>query len=155
MREHMKDGFYELQQAGLTEYGAEIHRGAFLSMFGIERVTDNDLAMMQPKEIRQALQGEALAELAAAGYVRDQLLKEGKYFARTQDVYRVALPSENAEHAGRYLAQANRKQRKARLLLDSTPKQAEQVTDNTARRLARHRMQHDRMAERIGVQAAQ
>jgi hypothetical protein len=121
MNEAQKEVIERLLNENALEYGATIPRQVFIAEFGISLASDKDLAGMPVSEIRDRIRNEELRELSAADAVRHVLLGKGKFFYRCGDVYRVALPSENATYADRYLQHGKRKITKAQKLLSTTP----------------------------------
>ena len=102
----------ELQQRGLLEYGSVIDTDTVHELLGLQ---------VPETGTRQQFRKLELAELAAIDYVREQLLKVGKYITSTPSGYRVLLPSENAAQIDLYLSAAARKIRRARMLSQTTP----------------------------------
>lgn len=96
----------------LTDYGSFIE-GSF-----VREVLDITLPEFGT---RQEFDRISLAELAAIGYVRTQLLLEGKYIAADRGNYRILLPSENLRQVEAYLEASDNKRRKGALLLKNTP----------------------------------
>ena len=96
----------------LTDYGSFIE-GSF-----VREVLDITLPEFGT---RQEFDRISLAELAAIGYVRTQLLLEGKYIAADHGNYRILLPSENLRQVEAYLEASDNKRRKGALLLKNTP----------------------------------
>ena len=88
----------------LTDYGSFIE-GSF-----VREILDITLPEFGT---RQDFDRASLAELAAIGYVRTQLLLEGNY--------RILLPSENLRQVEAYLEASDNKRRKGALLLKNTP----------------------------------
>ena len=101
-----------LRDMALTEYGSVISGDMVREILGLE---------VPEYGRRDAFNEIALKEMAAIGYVRDQLLNEGKYIGQVNGNYRVFLPSENKAQADAYEASADRKLRRAQKLLKNTP----------------------------------
>lgn len=127
--------FNALKEQGLFNYGEAISRCDLLKLFGVEILNEHDAEHMTFNDIRTHLESENLKELAIVDFIRNALLKDGKYFSRNKSQYRVALPSENAQMADNYMKSASRKIRKARILLKSTPQDALLESGNIASRL--------------------
>jgi len=128
--EAMSEFFDELDARGLLDYGAVIEGPLVRELLDIElpeigRKADFDRA--------------ALAELSAIGYVRDQLLKNGKYLAGTAGGYRVLLPSENAKQVDALMEAAARKLSRARVLNASTPSEFRGQIDQQEARISMNR----------------
>ena len=126
-KEALSDFFDELESRGLLDYGAVIEGRLVRELMEIElpeygRKSDFDRA--------------ALAELSAVGYVRDQLLKNGKYLAGTSSGYRVLLPSENARQVDALMESASRKLSRARVLNASTPSEFQAQFDQQEARIS-------------------
>ena len=104
---------YEILKAHkFLEYGAHISGKQFRDICGIESIeigTQNEFNRI------------ALAELGYAGYIRNILLNEGKYFKGERDDYRVLLPSENAEQVLSYMNSADNKLKRGLKLNRNTP----------------------------------
>jgi hypothetical protein len=125
--EAMADFFDELDARGLLDYGAVIEGQLVRELMVIDlpefgRKADFDRA--------------ALAELSAIGYVRDQLLKNGKYLAGTAGGYRVLLPSENARQVDALMESASRKLSRARVLNATTPVEFQAQVDQQEARIS-------------------
>ena len=112
-----------MKDAGVLEYGSTMTRESLLAWWSVKPVTDDELENMRPSVIRKRLQEDSLKELAVADFVRSQLMKDGKYFYCENGAYRVALPSENASIAEKYIRQSKRKLSKASRLISTTPKE--------------------------------
>lgn len=109
-----------LKATGQLDYGASISVDEFRLMAGIEYPSIGT---------KQQFDSVALLELAVSGYIRDQLLTEGKYFKQEKGYYRVAMPSENEYHARNYEKSADRKLLRATKLRRSTPNECKPNTD--------------------------
>lgn len=125
--EAMADFFDELEARGLLDYGAVIEGQLVRELMAIDlpefgRKADFDRA--------------ALAELSAVGYVRDQLLKNGKYLSGTAGGYRVLLPSENARQVDALMESASRKLSRARVLNATTPAEFQAQVDQQEARIS-------------------
>lgn len=125
--EMLGDFYDELESRGLLDYGAVIEGRLVRELLDIElpeygRKADFDRA--------------ALAELSAIGYVRDQLLKNGKYLAGTSGGYRVLLPSENAKQVDALMDSASRKLSRARILNATTPDEFQAQFDQQEARIS-------------------
>jgi hypothetical protein len=101
-----------LREHGLDDYGSVI------PLSRAHEVLDIQYPAWGSRAIFDALE---MVELNAIGYVRDVLLGEGKYLAKTRAGYRVLLPSENAAQVDRYHAMADRKLARALKLVKNTP----------------------------------
>jgi hypothetical protein len=126
-QEALSDFFDELDSRGLLEYGAVIEGNLVRELLEIDlpeygRKSDFDRA--------------ALAELSSVGYVRDQLLKAGKYLAGTPSGYRVLLPSENARQVDALMDSAARKLARARVLNATTPSEFQTQFDQQEARIS-------------------
>lgn len=102
------------------EYGSVIEAKDFREFFGIE------LPEMATYKEFKAFE---LKELQCVGYVRDKLLKQGKYLAQSGETYRILLPSENKTQTEAYMNSADRKLKKAILLSKNTPQSIKNITD--------------------------
>jgi hypothetical protein len=123
-----------LRQQHLLDYGSVIKRQDLLQLFGIPIYTDDNIVGLNLEQIRSRLKNADLQELAVSDHIRRILLLEGKYFERNGDTYRVAMPSENAAMADNFMKAAQRKIRRARVLLKNTPGDIVE-TSNLASRL--------------------
>lgn len=107
-----KELLSELRNRGLLEFGRVIKGEDVRDILGIsypEYGTKKDFDEV------------ALFELGAVDYVRNVLLGEGKYLASDRGDYRIFLPSENKRQIDAYMAQADRKLRRAHKLSRNTP----------------------------------
>lgn len=126
-KEMLSDFFDELDSRGLLDYGAVIEG----------RLVRELLEIDLPEYGRKAdFDRAALAELSAVGYVRDQLLKVGKYLAGTSSGYRVLLPSENARQVDALMDSAARKLARARVLNATTPNEFQTQFDQQEARIS-------------------
>jgi hypothetical protein len=105
----------------LDQYGAVIRRTDILSFADIEVP-----AVGTMKEFEQI----ALLEVGITQYLRDLLLKEGKYLKKDGDFYRILLPSQNLQQIQSYMRSADKKLRRARILSVNTPVQHQDIADN-------------------------
>ena len=122
--------FEHLINAGSLEYGATFTAELLRNLAGIKMPETGTYV-----DFRNA----TLEELQIANFIRDELLKDGKYLKQDGDGYRVLLPSENEQQAKRMTASARRKCRRADMLRANTPKDANSEPDTTA--AASHTMQ--------------
>jgi len=135
MGQSQKEIFDSLDQQKLFDYGNTIHKSEFLRLFGLNPLTEEQSDGMKLHEIIKRVQSDELKELAIVDYVRRKLLAHGKFLSRDNDNYRVALPSENAAMADKYMRAATRKIRRARTLLKSTPPEVLIANGSIASRL--------------------
>lgn len=77
-----------------------------------------------------------IALLDPIRYLRDMLMREGKYLKGDKDVFRVLLPSENMAQVRSFEESARKKLRRAATLSAATPAMHKDVHDNTEIRLA-------------------
>jgi hypothetical protein len=77
-----------------------------------------------------------IALLDPIRYLRDMLMREGKYLKGDKDVFRVLLPSENMAQVRSFEESARKKLRRAATLSAATPAIHKDVHDNTEIRLA-------------------
>ena len=101
-----------LRDMGYLEYGAVISGSDFRDICDIKTIetgTRDDFTAM------------ALEELNFAGYIRNALLNEGKYFKSERDSYRVLLPSENYSQVVSYMQSADQKLKRGLKLNKNTP----------------------------------
>ncbi len=129
-----------LRNRGLTEFGSVIPGETVREIIGIEYPEFGT---------KKDFDEVALTELGAVDYCRNVLLGEGKFLASNNGDYRILLPSENKRQIDAYMAQADRKLRRAQKLSRNTPKPAESIPAETQDvRIAmklhgmRHRHQH-------------
>lgn len=115
-----------LRVNSLDNYGDSITKEQVRELIG---VTMPEVATLQEFETLK------LQELSAIDYARHFLLAEGKYLANSDDRYRILLPHENKLKVDSYLRSATRKMKKAQILLENTPKDADSVRDNTEARI--------------------
>ena len=121
-----KELHHTLKEAGLLEYGSHIPGEAVREVLGLE---------MPEIGTKAQFDAVALKELQAIDYVRNILLSEGKYLAGAPGGYRVLLPSENKAQVDSYMAQADRKLRRAQKLSRSMPTQNISQVDQTDARI--------------------
>lgn len=121
-----KDLHQSLKLAGMLEYGSHIPGEVVREMLGLE---------MPEIGTKAQFDAVALKELQAIDYVRNILLSEGKYIAGAPGGYRVLLPSENKAQVDSYMAQADRKLRRAQKLSRSMPTQNVAKIDQTDARI--------------------
>ena len=109
----------------MLEYGSHIPGEVVREVLGLE---------MPEIGTKAQFDAVALKELQAIDYVRNILLSEGKYLAGAPGGYRVLLPSENKAQVDSYMAQADRKMKRAQRLSRSMPAQnVGQVNQTDAR----------------------
>lgn len=123
-----------VQSNGLDTYGAYIPGEQVRKVLGLEMPVVGTL-----KDFNEI----TLAELQGIGYVRDALLKHGKYLKGERGDYRVLLPSENAEQVDRYREAAAQKIKRAALLEKTTPTQPNDDVRAKAQREARLHMRKE------------
>lgn len=120
-----KELHHTLKDAGMLEYGSHIPGEVVREVLGLE---------MPEIGTKAQFDAVALKELQAIDYVRNILLSEGKYLAGAPGGYRVLLPSENKAQVDSYMAQADRKLKRAQRLSRSMPAQnVGQVNQTDAR----------------------
>lgn len=117
-----KDLLQKLRDEDLTEYGSTFHGDMVREIIGVE---------YPEYGTKKQFDDVTLLELAAIGYVRDALRKEGKHIARDGGIYRICLPSENESVARSWEMQADDRLKKAQQLRKTTPQ--EQYNANTDR----------------------
>lgn len=111
----------QLINAGQFDYGDTYSIDEFLKLFGFSRLGINDdLSKYSAEQLRDKFQKEQLAILNVYNIVSQELLKVGKYIKQDKGVYRICLPSENADIADSLMKGAQRKIGKARKLLKNT-----------------------------------
>lgn len=141
-----KDLHQSLKLAGMLEYGSHIPGEVVREVLGLE---------MPEIGTKAQFDAVALRELQAIDYVRNILLSEGKYIAGAPGGYRVLLPSENKAQVDAYMAQADRKLRRAQKLSRSMPSHHIGTADQTNTRIMLKRDSirsfggHQPMASRI------
>lgn len=107
-----KELYQALEQRGLTDYGSYITGAMVHDLLGI----------VFPEVGTKAQYDElTLKVLGAIDYVRNILLSQGKYLRGQGSDYRILLPSENRAQVEQYMAQADRKLRRAGKLSRNTP----------------------------------
>ena len=120
-----------LRQSGQDDFGSVIY------WHEVCRVLDLEYPEKASKAVFDALE---MIELNAVGYVREVLLKEGKYLGKSCSGYRILLPNENASQVARYRSSADRKLSRALKLVRNTPRgDAMPDRDHTEARLAMKR----------------
>ena len=134
--------FTQLSTKNLLDYGCVIPVSDIHNMLGIT------VPETGTQDIFKELE---LFELNMIDYVRRHLLKHGKYFGKDGAAYRVYLPSENAKKISNFMAAADRRLRKARTLLRSTPASEFAVNDNTAVRIQAKRDHIKAATERTSI----
>lgn len=116
----MNDIYTWMLEHDFFEYGRVIEAKDFRELFGIE-VPE----MATYKEFKNV----ELKELQCVGFVRDKLLRQGKYLAQNGETYRVLLPSENKTQTEAYMNSADRKLKKAIMLSKNTPQSVKNIAD--------------------------
>lgn len=116
-----KELLAELGRRGLLEYGSHIPGDLVREILCIE---------YPEYGTKQDFDEVALTELSAIDYVRNALLNDGKYLGTDRGDYRVLLPSENKRQIDAYVAQADRKLRRAIRLSRNTPAFADAINDH-------------------------
>ena len=115
-----KDLFSLLRDEGYFSYGSIIPITLIHRQLGIQ------VPEMGTKTMFDNL---VLVELAAIGYVRDQLLNHGMYLKKAGQDYRILLASQNAEQVRNLMSGADRKLHRAlKLSKNSSDRKAEQDT---------------------------
>ncbi len=94
------------------DYGSVIPIQLFRDLCGIETIEIGTKAEFD---------NISLLELNYAGYIRNRLLNEGKYFKGEKDSYRILLPSENAGQVMSLTNSASNKLKRALKLNSTTP----------------------------------
>ncbi len=107
-----RDIIQMMRDAGLLEYGSAVSGAEFRELFHIT---------MPETGTKKEFEAIALQELGYAGFIKDMLLNEGKYFKSERDDYRVLLPSENHEQIIAYMTQADKKLKRGIKLNKTTP----------------------------------
>ncbi|GAF98607.1 unnamed protein product [marine sediment metagenome] len=130
-----RDIIDDLKKQGMFDYGQVLDREELLLLFGIRPINEDQAKGLTLAALKARIQKDALAELAVVDLLRGVLLRDGKFFSRSGEQYRVALPSENAHMADNYMQSATRKLRRARTLLKATPQAALEASGNVASRL--------------------
>lgn len=125
-----KELFNELKSRGLTEFGSVIKGDDVRDILSIEYPEYGK---------KEDFDSVALKELSAIDYVRNILLGEGKYLASQNGDYRILLPSENKRQVDQYMAQADRKLRRALKLSRNMPRSDAYEHDNTQARITMKR----------------
>jgi len=120
-----RDIIQMMRNAGLLDYGAVISGNEFRELFHIE---------MPDTGTKKEFEAVSLEELTYAGFIKDVLLNEGKYFKSERDDYRVILPSENHGQIIAYMSQADKKLKRGIKLNKNTPTEYK-VTDNDHARM--------------------
>lgn len=113
----------EMIDSQVFDYGEQVDRVELLESLGVYLMPDSEFKNFSPAEIRKQLDAEKLDELNATNVIRTLLLQKGKFFEKSRDVYRVALPTENEAISERIMDAAQRRITKSRLLRKNTPKQ--------------------------------
>ncbi len=101
-----------LRAHGYFEYGSVIPIQLFRDICNIETITTGT---------KQDFDAIALQELGYAGYIRNKLLNDGKYFKGERDSYRILLPSENAGQILSFMNSASNKLKRGIKLNNNTP----------------------------------
>jgi len=129
-----------LTKMNLLEYGATFTAEMLRTLAGIN---------LPETGTYQDYKEAALEELKVVSFIRDELLKHGKYMKQDGEAYRVLLPSENEQQAKRMMSSARRKCRRADLLRANTPKDAVGIDTSAAASHTLHRSmsRSDRRAE--------
>lgn len=110
----------------LTEYGAVILTDDVRQVLGL---------VIPKMGTQRQFRDLALAELTAVDYCRNILLGKGKYLTQRDGDYRILLPSENARQVESYMAQADKKLKRALKLTKSTQQVINQAPENTSIRI--------------------
>lgn len=111
-----------LTDQGLTDYGSVILADDVRQVLGL---------VIPKMGTQRQFRDLALAELTAVDYCRNLLLGKGKYLTMRDGDYRILLPSENARQVEAYMAQADKKLKRALKLTKSSQQVANQAPDNT------------------------
>lgn len=112
------------REQGFAEYGSVVLRTELLEFVGIE---------IPKYGTKKDFDKAALAEIEVVQYLRNILLREGKYLKQDGDFYRVLLPSQNAQQVESYMRTADKKLKRATLLLRNTPVEHQPVDDTNVR----------------------
>ncbi|WP_292663282.1 hypothetical protein [Nitratifractor sp.] len=102
----------QMREMGWFEYGTSIPAERYRELLGISYPKTGT------KEEYDRLE---LAELSAIDFIREQLLKEGRFLKRDGEFYRILLPSENEIQIDAYMRNAQRKLSRAIKLGKNTP----------------------------------
>jgi len=121
-----KELFKSLQDRRLIEFGSVIKGDTVREILGIEYPEYGK---------KEDFDSVALRELSAIDYIRNILLGMGMYLGSNGGDYRIFLPSENKRQVDQYMAQADRKLRRALKLSRNMPKTEQYVQDNTTARI--------------------
>jgi hypothetical protein len=135
-----RDFFDTLFGCDMLEYGSVIGREEIHKLLGIK---------MPDVGTKAEFDRVTLIELAAIGYVRNELMKMGRYITGTPTGYRVLLPSENAKQVELYIESASRKLSRAQTLSKNTPKEYKADMDRSE---ARSSMMKDGLRSRFMFQ---
>lgn len=112
------------RENGFDEYGGVVLRAELLEFAGIE---------IPEVGTKKDFDKAALAEVEIVQYLRNILLREGKYLKQDGDFYRILLPSQNAQQVESYMRTADKKLRRATLLLKNTPSDHQPADDTNVR----------------------
>ena len=125
-----RDLYDHLEGRGLLEYGAIITADKIQSF--LEIVVPETGTKQQFDEVE-------LCEFKAIDYIRNTLLGQGKYLAKSQGSYRILLPSENAVQCDRYISSASKKLNRSLKLSRNTPPGDHPGTDRQTVRALMHK----------------
>lgn len=117
--------FDHLNASGFLMHGESFHCEVVQDFLGLE------IPATASKGVFERL---ALLELAAVDYVRNRILDQGMYLARTGERYRILSPTENKNQVEKYMRSSAKKLSRANKLSSNTPKTSSQ-TANTSGRL--------------------
>lgn len=119
-----KLAFEILKSDNKLGYGESIDRAYFQELFNIKVLTDDEAQHLSFKEVKERLKTDDLKELNCFNFIREELLKAGMHFHRVGESYRIALPSEMDDIIASLMKGAQKKMKRAELLLLRTPSEA-------------------------------
>lgn len=135
-----RDFFDVLIGCDMLEYGSVIEREEIHKLLGIK---------VPEIGTKAEFDRVTLIELSAIGYVRNELMKMGRYITGTPTGYRILLPSENAKQVELYIESASRKLSRAQTLSKNTPEEHKADMDRSQ---ARSSMMKDGLRSRFAFQ---
>ena len=119
-----KDLFSMLKDRGHLVYGGAFSGELVQEKLGIN-IPETEARVLLSNttlaEIKDMLANLTLIELAAIGYIKDELLKQGMALVSRGGDYRILLPSENAKQIRNYQSSASRKLLRALKLIKNSP----------------------------------
>lgn len=121
-----KELLQAIKDSGLDDFGSVIPQSLVHQTLGIVIPDVGTKAVFDELTLR---------ELSAIDYVRSVLLNDGKYLIGDKVGYRILLPSENRRQIERYMAQADKKLRRAGKLSRNTPPEHRQDSSQIEARI--------------------